>query len=69
MTREEREELRKNLLYLADCMILINDIEKMPSCNDCGIKFRCAYCPNVGQPVRYNCPLWVSDVPKGGSKE
>ena len=69
MTKEEREELRKNLLYLADCMILINDIENMQSCNDCGIKFRCAYCPRVGQSVRYTCPLFVSDEPKGGSKE
>lgn len=55
---EERAKIRESLLYLADSMILLNDISKMNTCNDCGISTKCAYCPRVGKPVRYNCPLW-----------
>ena len=59
---EDRTKIRDALLYLADSMILLNDISKMSTCNDCGIKKKCAYCPRVGAPVRYNCPLWQSEA-------
>jgi len=58
MTKEERLKLRNALLYIADCMIAVNDMEQMHNCNDCGIKKRCAYAPELGTPVRWNCPLW-----------
>lgn len=58
MTKEERIKLRETLLYLADGLIVLNDIEHMHSCNDCGIQRKCQYVPRIGQPVRYNCPLW-----------
>lgn len=61
MTREERCKLRKMLLYIADCMIFVNDMEQMHNCNDCGIKNRCSYVPEPGTPVRWNCPLWQED--------
>lgn len=58
MTREERIKLRRALLYIADCMIAVNDMEEMNNCNNCGTKKTCPYAPEVGTPVRYNCPLW-----------
>ena len=58
MTREDRIKLRSMLLYIADCMVLVNDVEQMHNCNDCGIKRQCAYVPEIGMPVRWNCPLW-----------
>ena len=64
---EDRTRIRETLLYLADSMILLNDISKMHTCNDCGISTKCAYCPRVGKPVRYNCPLWQQkENPKEG---
>lgn len=55
MTRDERIMLRNALLYIADCMIYVNNMEKMPTCNDC-IRKNCKYRPEFGDPVRYNCP-------------
>ena len=58
LTKDERIKLRKALLYIADCMIAVNDMESMNNCNNCGIKKCCGYAPEVGTPVRWNCPLW-----------
>lgn len=27
-------------------------------CNNCGAKRDCKYAPELGTPVRWNCPLW-----------
>ncbi len=59
MTRDERIKLRSYLLYIADCLLLMNDMEKMHNCNDCGIKGLCGETPRCGEPVRWNCPHWV----------
>ena len=64
MTKEERIILRKALLYIADCMVAVNDMQEMHNCNDCGIRKRCEYLPDVGTPVRWNCPLWQEHKPK-----
>lgn len=58
MNRQDRAKLRSMLHYIADCMIAIDDMEQMNNCNNCGIQKRCAYVPEVGTPVRWNCPLW-----------
>lgn len=58
MTKEERIRLRKALLYIADCLAAVNDMQEMHNCNDCGIKNKCEYVPEPGQKVRWNCPLW-----------
>ena len=57
-TKEDRMKLREIMLYIADCMVAMNDIQSMHNCNDCGIVRRCAYVPEPGTPVRWNCPLW-----------
>ena len=61
MTKEELIRLRKVLLYIADCMIAVNDMMEMHNCNDCGIKNKCEYAPGLGQKVRWNCPLWQEE--------
>ena len=61
VTKDDRKKIREFLFWLADTMILLDDIEEMPACNDCGIKMHCAYCPRIGAPVRYNCPLLVPE--------
>lgn len=66
LNKEDRMKLREMLLYIADCMVAVNDMQEMPNCNDCGIKNRCAYAPEVGTPVRWNCPLWQEK--KGDTK-
>ncbi len=46
----------------------INQLEKisnLANCNDCGAVKKCQYKPKWGEPVRYNCPLWVGS--KGGT--
>ena len=58
MTKEERINLRNALLYIADCMSAVNEMQETHNCNDCGLKLRCAYVQQAGQPVRWNCPLW-----------
>ena len=57
-SKEERLRLRNALLYIADCMIAVNDMKEMNNCNNCGIKPICADAPELGTPVRWNCPLW-----------
>ena len=64
MTREDRLRLREVLLYLADCLVAVNDMQEMHNCNDCAISRKCAYVPMPGQCARWNCPLW-----QGGERE
>ena len=66
MTKDERRKLREMLLYLADCMVAVDDMQSQHNCNDCGIKNKCAYTPKLGTPVRWNCVLWE---PKEGYHE
>lgn len=37
-------------------------IAQMPNCNDCeiacGIAKTCKVKPELGEPLRFNCPLW-----------
>ena len=59
MTREARMELHNTLIYLADCLLAVDMLSRMHSCNDCGNVRACAYAPTWGEEVRYNCPLWA----------
>ena len=58
MTREDRAKLRNTLLYLADCLVFVKDMEGMTNCNTCGQKGKCGFAPEPGEPIRYNCPHW-----------
>lgn len=58
MKKDDIEKLREALLYLADVLILEEEIKRMTSCDDCGKVWECPYRPELGGSVRYNCPLW-----------
>ena len=45
--------------YLVDCLVLLNKIMKLPTCNECELASSCEYCPKPGEGVRYNCPHFV----------
>lgn len=37
----------------------VDFVNGLPDCNCCG-NTNCGYRPALGQPIRYNCPLWLS---------
>lgn len=49
---------------LLDKEDLLKSILSLPSCQTCGIRAHCKYCPLPGQALRYNCFLWVSEDEK-----
>lgn len=38
--------------------VYTEQMTKQHDCNDCGAAKSCEYMPQIGQPVRVNCPLW-----------
>ena len=58
---EDKERIHETLRYLEDCMRFADAMKKLPTCNDCGDRGSCSYRPAWGDPVRYNCPLWIKD--------
>ena len=44
---------------LADWLKLLKRILESGDCNDCGIQKVCNVRPEWGEPVRYNCPMFV----------
>lgn len=57
----DNKEIRKVLLYLADCTSLVEAVQDLPDCNTCGKLKICKYAPKWGEHVRTNCPLWAED--------
>lgn len=46
---------------LADWLKLLKRIVDSGDCNICGIRNVCQIKPNLGEQVRYNCPLFVKE--------
>lgn len=46
---------------LAEWLKLLKRILSSGDCNDCGIINVCQLKPNLGEQVRYNCPLFVKE--------
>ena len=46
---------------LADWLKLLQRILDSGDCNICGIRNVCQIKPNLGEQVRYNCPLFVKE--------
>ena len=46
---------------LADWLKLLQRILDSGDCNICGIRNVCQLKPNLGEQVRYNCPLFVKE--------
>ena len=49
---------------LADWLKLLQRILDSGDCNICGIRNVCQLKPNLGEQVRYNCPLFVQEEPE-----
>jgi len=56
----DREDLIRLIYSICDYARLGYNISTYNSCNNCGIKRDCEYIPQLGQSVRWNCPLWKS---------
>ena len=41
--------------YILECIATLKSIQELGDCNTCGSK-DCQYRPELGKPVRYNCP-------------
>ena len=46
---------------LADWLKMLQRILKSGDCNECAIQKMCNVCPEWGEQVRYNCPMFVRD--------
>ena len=44
--------------YILDCLIALRNIIGSGCCNDCKAAKDCAYIPEWGMQVRYNCPFY-----------
>ena len=58
ISEQYREELLRTIVDRDTYMGLYEDVTRSGhDCNHCGNQ-ECGYCPNPGQIMRYNCPLW-----------
>ena len=44
--------------YILDSLIALRNITGSGCCNDCKAAKACAYRPELGMQVRYNCPFY-----------
>lgn len=56
--REKTIELANIMSFLADSLRDLDEILKLPTCNDCDKLGGCEYTPEWGHLTRFNCPLW-----------
>lgn len=57
----DNEELKEVLYRLVDALWVLENIEKLPNCNNCKWAKTCADCPGAGEMVRVNCVFWGSE--------
>ena len=48
--------------------IFVDNISKLPDCNNCLKKNMCEFMPNYGEYTRINCPAWLG-VPEPPKEE
>lgn len=46
---------------IEDAMFVLDNIERLPNCNNCKSKDECEHCPVAGEMVRINCFEWVGE--------
>lgn len=56
------ENLKHYLYALVDRVDFFDKVTALPNCNNCAKKNACEYAPQVGQALRFNCPLWSNRV-------
>ena len=54
----------------ADCPIkeAYERLKSLPDCNDCADVRDCTFAPQIGEPVRNNCPLWRPEKEKEANR-
>lgn len=52
------DDVISDVAGVLDYLTAYRRIIQMPSCLDCGIKKTCGFKPKLGEPIRFNCPLW-----------
>jgi len=55
------EDLSANLHYIGECLATLDEILKLPNCQDCAKLGACEYQAEWGKFTRFNCPLWESN--------
>lgn len=56
--RDRLRRIIEDAEYITECMTALEEILRLPNCNDCAICGTCEYRPMWGRPMRYNCPLF-----------
>ena len=57
----KNEEIRQACYRIIDALWVMENIEKLPNCNNCKAKNECAYAPKAGEMVRVNCWGWEGE--------
>ena len=55
------ETIREASYRIADAMWVLDNIEKLPNCNNCLVKNECKHVPNPGEMVRINCFGYIKE--------
>ncbi len=57
----KNEEIKQACGQIIDALWLVENIEKLPNCNNCKDKNNCIYVPEAGQMTRINCFAWEGE--------
>ena len=57
----ENETIRQACYRIIDALWVLDNIDRLPNCNNCKMKKSCEYVPNAGEMVRVNCWGWVGE--------
>lgn len=63
------DNIIKEKEYDLQLLKLLKEVIESGDCNICKIKEKCEYAPEIGELVRYNCPLFVSKRKKKEKNE
>ena len=59
MEESKLDKTITDVAYILDVLIAYKRIVNTGCCHNCGCADLCKYLPGWGEPVRYNCPLYV----------
>lgn len=60
MERNRLKDIILDTRYVLECLVSLDKIQSLGNCNNCNLSNRCKYAPELGDPVRYNCPFYES---------
>ena len=59
-SNQDMEELIKLIISICNYARLGYEVSTYSNCNNCKSK-ECKYRPDLGDYVRWNCPLWIGE--------